>query len=66
MKYVLSALCASLLLVVATDAAVPMKLTAQDYIDIRMLSARYVQIIEHCTDKGYDYAALYTDRKSVV
>jgi hypothetical protein len=41
-------------------AAAPMKLTAQDYIDIRMLSARYAQIIEHCTNKGYDYASLYT------
>ena len=38
----------------------PMKLTAQDYIDIKMLSARYAQVIEHCTNKGYDYAALYT------
>jgi SnoaL-like domain len=35
-------------------------LSPQDYIDIRMLSARYSQIIEHCTNKGYDYAALYT------
>jgi hypothetical protein len=41
-------------------ASDPMKLTAQDYIDIRMLSARYAQVIEHCTNKGYDYAALYT------
>jgi hypothetical protein len=49
------------LLAAAADAAPPsMKLTAQDYIDIRMLSARYAQIIEHCTNKGYDYAALYT------
>jgi hypothetical protein len=35
-------------------------LTPQDYIDIKMLSARYAQIIEHCTNRGYDYAALYT------
>lgn len=35
-------------------------LTAQDYIDIRMLSARYAQVIEHCSNSGYDYAALYT------
>jgi hypothetical protein len=41
-------------------AADPPHLTAQDYIDIKMLSARYAQIIEHCTNKGYDYAALYT------
>ncbi len=37
-----------------------MRLTARDYIEIRMLSARYAQVIEHCTHKGYDYAALYT------
>jgi hypothetical protein len=48
------------LLVGVAYAASPMKLTAQDYIDIKMLSARYAQIIEHCTNKGYDYAALYT------
>jgi hypothetical protein len=37
-----------------------MQLTSQDYIDIQMLSARYAQVIEHCTNRGYDYAALYT------
>ena len=37
-----------------------MKLSTQDYIDIKMLSARYSHVIEHCTNKGYDYAALYT------
>src|ERR1700749_4098962 len=42
------------------SAAAPLKLSAQDYIDIKMLSARYAQVIEHCTNKGYDYAALYT------
>lgn len=41
-------------------AARPMRLTAQDYIDIRMLSARYGEVIQHCTNGGYDYAALYT------
>jgi SnoaL-like domain len=51
---------AIVLLTGVADAAAPMKLTAQDYIDIKMLSARYAQIIEHCTNKGYDYAALYT------
>src|ERR1700749_3652209 len=42
------------------SAAAPLKLTAQDYIDIKMLSARYAQVIENCTNKGYDYANLYT------
>jgi SnoaL-like protein len=52
----------ALLTSVVAGAAPPAakKLNAQDYIDIKMLSARYAQIIEHCTDKGYDYAALYT------
>lgn len=60
MKYVTCAVLAGVLLSgAAADAAVPMRLTAQDYIDIRMLSARYTQIIEHCTNKGYDYASLY-------
>jgi hypothetical protein len=36
------------------------KLSPQDYLDIKRLSARYSQVIEHCTNKGYDYAALYT------
>ncbi|HEV7715413.1 MAG TPA: nuclear transport factor 2 family protein [Steroidobacteraceae bacterium] len=44
----------------SASAAEPMKLTAQDYLDIKALSARYAQVIEHCTNKGYDYAALYT------
>ena len=48
--------------IAATAAGAPplAKLTAQDYIDIKMLSARYAQVIENCTNKGYDYAALYT------
>ena len=53
--------CAALAVASLSAAApAPMKLTAQDYIDIRMLSARYAQVIEHCTNKGYDYAALYS------
>jgi len=51
---------AGMALVGAAAGQSPPHLTAQDYIDIRMLSARYAQLIEHCTNKGYDYAGLYT------
>ena len=54
-------LASTALLVSATaSSAPPRTLTAQDYIDIKVLSARYAQTIEHCTNKGYDYANLYT------
>jgi hypothetical protein len=59
-RLLLSMACMSSLASGSVGAQTPMKLTAQDYIDIKMLSARYAQIIEHCTNKGYDYAALYT------
>jgi len=36
-------------------------LTAQDYIDIEQLNARYAFAIDQCTNSGYDYADLYTD-----
>jgi hypothetical protein len=36
-------------------------LTAQDYIDIEQLSARYAFAVDHCSNNGYDYADLYTD-----
>ena len=36
-------------------------LTAQDYIDIQQLSARYAFAIDTCTNGGADYADLYTD-----
>jgi hypothetical protein len=36
-------------------------LTTQDYIDIQQLIARYAVAIDECTNKGYDYAALYAD-----
>jgi len=38
----------------------PMALTAQDYIDIQQLTARYGYAIDKCTNSGYDYADLYT------
>lgn len=36
-------------------------LSAQDYVDIQQLSARYVHAVDNCTNGGYDYADLYTD-----
>ena len=41
-------------------SAKPMVLTAQDYIDIQQLAARYAYAIDKCTNSGYDYAELYT------
>jgi hypothetical protein len=41
-------------------AAEPMKLTALDYAEIEQLNSRYAFAIETCTNKGYDYADLYT------
>jgi peptidoglycan hydrolase-like protein with peptidoglycan-binding domain len=38
----------------------PIVLTAQDYIDIQQLAARYAYAIDKCTNSGYDYADLYT------
>jgi hypothetical protein len=43
------------------EPAGPMKLTALDYIEIEQLSARYAFAIESCSNRGYDYADLYTD-----
>jgi hypothetical protein len=42
-------------------AAEPTKLTALDYIEIEQLSAKYAFAIDTCTNKGYDYADLYSD-----
>ena len=36
------------------------KLTPQDYLDIQQLVAKYAYAIDECTNKGYDYADLYT------
>jgi len=44
----------------AKAAPKPMTLTAQDYIDIHQLAARYAYAIDKCTNNGYDYADLYT------
>jgi hypothetical protein len=37
------------------------KLEPQDYIDIRQLIDRYPQLLDNCTNGGYDYADLFTD-----
>jgi len=55
------ALAASLLLPAHARDARPLKLTALDYIEIEQLSSRYAFAIETCTNRGYDYADLYTD-----
>lgn len=44
-----------------TTAQGPMKLSAQDYIDIRQLMDAYPRILDNCTNSGYDYADLFTD-----
>jgi hypothetical protein len=36
------------------------KLEPQDYLDIRQLIDRYVHVLDHCTNNGYDYADLFT------
>ena len=54
------ALCLALAVSATGSVQAAGTLTAQDYIDIKMLSARYSQVIEHCVNSGYDYAALYT------
>lgn len=38
-----------------------MHLTAQDYVEIRQLVARYPYALDHCTNGGYDYADAYVD-----
>ncbi len=35
-------------------------LTAQDYVEIQQLVARYAFAVDKCTNSGYDYADLYT------
>ena len=44
----------------ASSSTKPMVLTAQDYIEIQQLAARYAYAIDKCTNGGYDYADLYT------
>jgi len=44
----------------ASSSAKATVLTAQDYIEIQQLAARYAYAIDKCTNSGYDYADLYT------
>ena len=67
-KKVVATICAGMLTLVivqaqqkaAKSSTKAMALTAQDYIDIQQLVARYGYAIDKCTNGGYDYADLYT------
>jgi peptidoglycan hydrolase-like protein with peptidoglycan-binding domain len=67
-KKVMAAVCVGMLTLVIVQAQQrtakastrPMALTAQDYIEIQQLAARYAYAIDKCTNSGYDYADLYT------
>ena len=67
-KRVMAVMCTGLLALVvflvqgktARSADEGMVLTAQDYIEIQQLAARYAYAIDKCTNSGYDYADLYT------
>src|SRR5262244_2448916 len=67
-KKVMATLCAGMLTLVlepaqqkaAGSSTKAMVLTAQDYIEIQQLAARYAYAIDKCTNSGYDYADLYT------
>lgn len=55
-------LSAAVMLATAGGAqAADTKLTALDYIEIEQLSAKYSFAIDTCTNKGLDYADLYTE-----
>jgi len=54
------AVCAALV-VAAAAAQQPMRLTAQDYLDIRALIDAYPALLDNCRNNGNDYADLYTD-----
>jgi hypothetical protein len=65
---VMATICAGMLTLVLVQAQQKagssslkaMVLTAQDYIEIQQLAARYACAIDKCTNSGYDYADLYT------
>jgi len=42
------------------QAPAPATLSPQDYIAIQQLVSKYAYAIDECTNKGYDYADLYT------
>jgi len=45
----------------ATLAQQPMKLTAQDFLDIRQLIDTYPHLLDQCVNSGYDYADLFSE-----
>jgi hypothetical protein len=49
------------LMAFAVAAQEPMKLTAQDYLDIRALIDAYPMLLDHCRNNGNDYADLFTN-----
>jgi hypothetical protein len=65
---VMATICTGMLMLVVVQAQQKgakssnkvMVLTAQDYIEIQQLAARYAYAIDKCTNSGYDYADLYT------
>lgn len=65
---IIAAVCAALVALVtvwamertAKASSKATTLTAQDYIDIQELAAKYAYAIDKCTNNGYDYADLYT------
>ena len=56
----LTAAVAALLCVVTARAQAPASLSPQDYIAIQQLVSKYAYAIDECTNRGYDYADLYT------
>jgi len=50
----------ALLAWVTARAQAPATLSPQDYIAIQQLVSKYAYAIDECTNKGYDYADLYT------
>jgi hypothetical protein len=51
---------AALTILSSTLTAQQSALTTQDYIDIQQLVSKYAWAIDECTNRGYDYADLYT------
>ena len=50
----------AMLAVRSAAAQAPATLTPQDYIAIQQLVSKYAYAIDECTNRGYDYADLYT------
>jgi hypothetical protein len=61
MKTTLPGLAALALVAGNAAAQAPMKLEAQDYLDIRSLIDTYPHLLDNCVNNGSDYADLFTD-----